>query len=73
MRLPAWVHRWWDVANERRCSLVQKKRKGGITKAQERELGLLQAVWGAICEYISGPERREVLAKLEKLAKGLKK
>lgn len=58
MTLAYHIRKWWDVANDRRQRLIVKKwQGGGITKAQEGELAMLQEVAGAIMNY-SGPLRR---------------
>jgi len=52
--LPLHILKWWDVANDRRQRLINRKYNGeGITDAQEGELKMLQGVAELIMEYAS--------------------
>jgi hypothetical protein len=56
--LSPWISRWWDIANDRRQSLILQKHQKGppLTKIQEQELEMLQKVAEAIMELGSPPE-----------------
>lgn len=65
------VAKWWDIANERRFRLINKKHLGsGLTLRQEAEYHLLQGVAELFISY-AAPTDFSYLEALERKVKRL--